>query len=301
MIGVVNSQGFDILDFHGKAFAEHAPELTLLRPEEVTDPAAVEFVITFRPPEDCFAPYPNLKAAISSAAGVDGILACPSLPAGIPVLRVEDPDQARQMAAFAIFHVLWHHRRMDLHLEDQAAERWNRPAHGRSPETRRVGIMGYGNMGREIARALAALGYPVAVLARRPVAAEPGVEVMLDRAAFLARTDILINVLPLTDETRGCIDAAMLAALPEGAALVQIGRGEQLDEAALLAALDSGHLAGASLDVFAVEPLPRGHPFWQHPRVLVTPHTASAPESKNVALSISRSLAALRDSLKDTA
>ncbi len=171
MIGVVNSIGFDILDFHGEAFAKYAPELVLLRPEEVADPAAVEFVLTFRPPDDCFAPYPNLKAAISSAAGVDGILACPSLPQGLPVMRVEDPDQARQMAGFAVFHVLWHHRRMDLHLEDQAAERWNRPAHGRSPENRRIGIMGYGNMGRAIAAALAGLGYPVGVLARRPIAA----------------------------------------------------------------------------------------------------------------------------------
>ncbi|MBE3639617.1 2-hydroxyacid dehydrogenase [Mangrovicoccus algicola] len=301
MIGVVDNLGFDILAHHGAAFRECAPELELLRPGEVTDPAAVEFVLTFRPPDDCFARYPNLRAAVSPAAGMDGILACPSLPPGLPVLRVEDPDQARQMAGFAVFHVLWHHRRIDLHLEDQRAERWNRPAHGRSPQSRRIGIMGHGNMGRAIAQALAGLGYPVRVLARRPAEAAPGVEIMLDRDAFLSGTDILINVLPLTAETRGVIDAALLARLPEGAALIQIGRGEQLVEADLLAALDGGRLAGASLDVFAVEPLPAGHPFWRHPRVLVTPHTASAPESRNVALCVSRGLAALRDGMEATA
>ncbi|WP_336043475.1 NAD(P)-dependent oxidoreductase, partial [Pseudooceanicola nanhaiensis] len=102
----------------------------------------------------------------------------------------------------------------------------------------------------------------------------------------LARTDILINVLPLTPETEGLIDAAFLAKLPAGAALIHLGRGGHLDEDALLSALESGHLSGASLDVFRTEPLPRDHPFWSHPRILVTPHVASVPEFEDVARSV---------------
>lgn len=293
MIGVVTNEGFDILELHGKTLAEHAPELTILRPEEVTDPEAIEFVLTFRPPADAFAPYPNLKAVVSVAAGLDAILKCPSLPKDVAVLRVEDSDQALQMAGFAAFHVLWHHRRFDLHLEDQAREHWERPLFGRSPQERRVGVMGFGLMGRAVAKGIAALGYPTASLSRRaPDPAEPGVEHFLDadRAAFLARTDILINVLPLTSATHKIMDARCFAQLPKGAAVIHLGRGEHLDEDALLAALDSGHLAGASLDAFEREPLRQGHPFWSHPRVLVTPHTASAPESRRVVASIQEGL-----------
>lgn len=297
MIGVVINQGFDILEFHGAAFAQYAPELTLLRPDEVTDPAAVEFLLTFRPPADAFVPYPNLKAVVSAAAGVDAILSCPSLPKGVPVLRVEDDDQALQMAGFAAFHVLWHHRRMDLHLEDQANEVWNRPLFGRSPLERRVGVMGFGLMGRAVAKGIAALGYSTASLSRRsPEPSEPGVDHFLDadRDAFLARSDILINVLPLTPATQNVMDADLFAKLPKGASIINLGRGEHLDEEALLAALDSGHIAGASLDAFAVEPLREGHPFWSHPRVLVTPHTASAPETRGVVASIRAGLQRLR-------
>lgn len=294
MIGVAVNDGFDILDLHGAAFAQYAPNLTLLRPEEVTDPGAVDFAVTFRPPADAFRPYPNLRAVVSAAAGVDAILSCPSLPDNVPVLRVEDQDQALQMAGFAAFHVLWHHRGMDQHLADQAAEHWNRPMFGRSPQERRVGVMGFGLMGRQVATQIAALGYPTASLSRRmPDPAVDGVTHFLDddRATFLARTDILINVLPLTEATRNVMNADLFAALPKGAAVINIGRGEHLDETALLAALETGQISGASLDAFVTEPLPSGHPFWSHPRVLVTPHTASAPDSRAVVRSIRDSLA----------
>lgn len=294
MIGVVTNTTFDILKNHGAGFVEHTPELTLLRPEEVTDPEAVDFLLTFLPDPDVFDRYPNIKAVASSAAGLDGILRCPSLPEGLPVLRVEDPDQALQMAGFAVFHVQWHHRRMDLFLEQQAAHVWDIPVRTRSPREKRVGVMGFGLMGRAIARAVASLGYPTSSLSRTmPAPAEPGVTHYLDtdRAAFVESCDIVINVLPLTPATQQIMNAAFLAALPEGAAIINLGRGQHLDEDALLAALDSGHIAGASLDTFDVEPLPDDHPFWDHPRVLVTPHTASAPTSRGVALSVRDGLA----------
>ncbi len=298
MIGVAIDADLDILDFLGEALATHSPNLSVLREDEVTDPQTVEFALTFRPADDAFTRYTGLKAVVSVAAGVDAILSCPSLPKDVAVLRVEDDDQALQMAGFAAFHVLWHHRRMDLHLEDQMNEVWNRPQSGRSPAERRVGVMGFGLMGRAVAKSIAALGYPTASLSRSmPEPSEPGIEHFIDadRDAFLARSDILINVLPLTQATRGVMNADLLAALPQGACVVNLGRGEHLDDAALLAALESGQITGASLDAFENEPLAEGHPFWSHPRILVTPHTASAPEPTGVVLSIKDGLRRLAD------
>lgn len=253
-------------------------------------------MVTFRPPPDAFRPYPNLRAAFSIGAGTDGILSCPSLPKGLPIFRVEDPDQALQMAGFAAFHVLWHHRNMAAWMEARTARQWERQVTGLSPQNRRIGVLGFGHMGRAVARGLAALGYPVASYSRSlPEPPEPGVTPYTSGAldAFLGQSDILINVLPLTPETQGIIDAGALSRLPEGAALIHLGRGGQVVEGALLEALDSGHLSGASLDVFETEPLPPDNPLWSHPKVLVTPHVASISEPQAVVLSIRRQLATL--------
>ncbi|MGI3167789.1 2-hydroxyacid dehydrogenase [Pseudooceanicola sp. C21-150M6] len=292
VIGVATCSALDLKRLFSKSFAEHAPEITLLGPEEVTDPAAVQFALTFKPAADAFTAYPNLRAVFSAGAGVDGIEHCPSLP-DVPLYRVEDPDQALQMAGFAVFHVLWHHRQMAEAVRAQARHDWARRITGLSPTLRRVGIMGYGHMGRAIGKALADLGYPVTTLSRRPP--EPGDARMVhmltaDLDAFLSQQDIVINVLPLTPETQGLLDAGFFAKLPQGAALIQLGRGAHLVEGDLLAALDSGHLSGASLDVFAVEPLPKDSPLWDHPGVLVTPHVASIPQHRAVVATVRRGL-----------
>lgn len=282
MIGLVTTLGgIDLARLYRPVFAEHAPEIDLRPPEEIEDRAAVRFVFTFRPPDDAFEGLTGLRAIFSAGAGTDAIMACPSRPGDVPVYRVEDPDQALQMAGYAAFHVHWHHRHMARYIAQQARGAWSRVVDGLSPTHKRVGVLGFGHMGRAIARGLVGLGYPVAGYARRPPEPpEPGVEAFHgDRLdAFLARTDILINVLPLTAQTQGLIDAAFLARLPKGAALVHMGRGGQVDEAALVEALDSGHLSGASLDVFEIEPLPPDSPLWHHPGILVTPHVASIPE-----------------------
>ncbi|MFW2589784.1 2-hydroxyacid dehydrogenase [Sagittula sp. SSi028] len=289
LTGVATCATVDLLGYYGDAFAELAPDLVLLRPEEVTDPAAVSFVFTFVPDDDTFAPYPNLRAIFSAGAGTDAIMACPSRPDHVPVYRVEDPDQALQMAGFAAFHVVWHHRRMGQYLDDQAQQAWNPRNHRMSPASKRVGVMGFGLMGREVARSLVTLGYDVAGYSRRlPEPLEDGVEAFTDGGLdhFLARSDILINVLPLTPQTEGILNADTFAKLPKGAALIHIGRGGHLVEQDLIAALDSGHLSGASLDVFDTEPLPAGHAFWSHPQIFVTPHVASASEDRAVVASI---------------
>lgn len=274
--------------YHG-IFAEEAPDLDLRGPQHGTDPAEVEFVFTFRPPDDGFTGMTNLRAIFSAGAGVDAIMACPSRPTHVPVFRVEDADQALQMAGYAAFHVHWHHRDMPTYLAQQPRGEWRRTLTGLSPTHRRVAVLGFGHMGRAIARGLVALGYPVVGIARRlPDLPEPGVShiTTAELDAALPQIDILINVLPLTEDTRGLIDRSFLNRLPQGAALIHMGRGGQVVEADLLAAIDAGHISGASLDVFETEPLPPDHPLWTHPRILITPHVASIPERVRLVRSI---------------
>ncbi|BDW94351.1 glyoxylate/hydroxypyruvate reductase A [Thalassospira tepidiphila] len=291
MIGVLSCSKIDLRGIYGPHFDALARELDLRLPGEIDRPEDVSFMVTFVPAPDAFTRYPNLRAIYSVGAGIDAIMACPSLPPGVPIHRVEDPDQALQMAGFATFHVLWHHRNMGNLLANQKIGHWERQLTGLSPRARRIGVLGFGLMGRAVARALVALGYPVASYSRSaPKPPEDGVTHYRDGGFddFLTQSDILINVLPLTDQTKGLLGAENLAKLPKGAALIHLGRGGQVDETALVDALDRGHLSGASLDVFETEPLPAGHPLWHHPKVFVTPHVASICEPKATVLSIRR-------------
>lgn len=285
--GVYLSRSLDLAGLLGDVFARLAPDVDLRPPERIEDPATVRFAVCWEPPADGFRPYSNLGFAASIAAGVDGILACPSLP-DVPVTRVRDPEQARIMAGHVVWNVLWWHRRFGERLAAQAARRWERFSH-RAPSTVTVGILGLGLMGRATAEALLALGFRVVAWARTERGAFDGValETGPDGLGRVVRqADVLVNLLPLTEATHGILGAELFAQMPNGAVLIQVGRGGHLDEAALLAALDGGHLAGASLDVFAVEPLAPEHPFWSHPKVLVTPHDAAEAGLETVVASI---------------
>ena len=293
-VGVASCSYVDVFLHFGDAFAEYAPELTILPEEQIDDPEDVRFIVTFKPDDGLFDRFPNVDAVFSLGAGVDAILSCASLPEGLPVFRVNDSAQAAQMAGFATFHVLWHHRGMGRYLTNQAQCVWDRPRDSRSPDIVRVGVMGFGQMGRAIAANLVHLGYDVACWSRRlPDAPEPGVTHFDfdQRNAFLKDCQILINVLPLTAQMTGILNADLFAQLPKGASLIQLGRGQHLVDQDLLDALDSGHLSGASLDVFNTEPLPEDHPYWPHPNVVVTPHTACAPEVRTVVRSVQDGLA----------
>jgi glyoxylate/hydroxypyruvate reductase A len=236
----------------------------------------VRMAVAWLPMPDAFDHYPNLQAVCSIAAGADSIILCPSLRDGIEVVRVVEPAQAEMMSGFVLWHVIWHQRRFATYLANQHAKRWQR-LEPRTPQEVPVGILGYGAMGGRVARDLTALGFPVKVWSRSPKLTAEGVTGFHGAQGLktmLSETEVLVNLLPLTSETRGILNADVFNAMPRGGYLVQVGRGEHLVDADLLAALESGQLSGASLDVFLAEPLPSSHAFWTHPAIVMTPHDA---------------------------
>jgi glyoxylate/hydroxypyruvate reductase len=271
------------------------PELEVRIWPDVGDPDAIEVALVWRPPPGELARYPKLKAILSLGAGIDGLLADPDLP-DVPLARMVDPSLTRTMTEYVLLAVLRHHRELDRFERAQRAREW---AYAFPPQAseRRVGIMGLGELGSAAARLLVAHGFQVLGWSRSPRAIA-GVVSYAGRSelhTFLHRTDILVCLLPLTAETLGILDAATFAELPHGAFVINVARGGHLVESDLVAALDSGHLAGATLDVFHEEPLPAASPLWSNPKVLVTPHVASysvpATAADGVAANIRRVLA----------
>jgi len=253
-------------------------------PEEGFETADV--AVSWNPPHGLMANMPNLKLIHSIAAGLDNIFADPHLPT-VPVCRVVDSQHALGMAEYAIWSVLLFHRRMDLHLQNAAHKRWERPKQIAARDYT-VGILGFGAIGRTVGYRLRALDYIVRAWARSPkeeadITTYCGDDHLPD---FLSGCDALICLLPLTDATRGIMNAELFALLPPGAAIINMGRGEHLVEADLLAAIDSGHLSGAVLDVFLEEPLPESSPLWEHPKIFTTPHIASMPNPQDVVAQI---------------
>jgi len=234
----------------------------------------IDFAICWKQPEGLFSRLPGLKAVTSLGAGVDGILKDPDLPRDLPVGRLAGPRLASNMAAYVTAMTTLHWRDFPGFMKDQAARRWNQWAPEHPPV---VGLMGMGEMARMTASALEALDTPVHGWNRSgkgpdTVTMHSGDRGLVEMAATV---DVLVCLLPLTDQTRGIIHAGLLAAMKPGACLINTGRGEHLVEADLLSALDAGRPGRAILDVFSTEPLPESHPFWQHPRILITPHCAS--------------------------
>jgi glyoxylate/hydroxypyruvate reductase A len=236
----------------------------------------VQLALAWHPPADAFARYPNLKAVCSIAAGVDNILSCPSLRESIDVVRVVEPAQAQMMSGFVIWHAIWHQRRFATYRAQQQNKIWQRLPQ-RTAQQVPVGILGHGAIGARVAADLAMLGFPVKVWSRSAKPPSPGITAFHGHdglKAMLHDTEILVNLLPLTPETRGILNRDVFNAMRRGGYLIQVGRGEHLVEVDLLAALDSGQLSGAALDVFLAEPLPKEHVFWTHPGIVLTPHDA---------------------------
>jgi glyoxylate/hydroxypyruvate reductase A len=243
---------------------------------EIGDPADIDYALVWRPEPGLLAALPNLKLILSLGAGVDHLLGDPQLPRHLPIVRLVDPHMTAAMSEYVVLQVLRLHRRdLDYRAQQQAKE-W-RELDQKNAADRRVGILGFGELGQDAARQLRALGFDVAGWSRSEKTAA-GIACHVGAAGLprlLARSEILVCLLPLTAETEGILNARTLALLPRGAALVNAARGAHLVEEDLLAALASGQLSGAVLDVFRDEPLPAGHPFWHHPRIVVTPHVAA--------------------------
>jgi glyoxylate/hydroxypyruvate reductase len=265
------------------ATARWRPLLGALMPEhefrfwpEIGDPAAIDYALVWQPEPGLLARLPKLKLIVNLGAGVDHLLRDPDLPRRIPIMRLVDPYMTDAMSEYVALQVLRLHRQDLDYLAQQRAGQWLERDQKNAAE-RPVGILGFGTMGQDAGRKLKALGFDVAGWSRTAKAvsgmATYAGPAGLDR--LLARSEILVCLLPLTAATEGILDAGLFARLPRGAALVNAGRGGHLVEADLLAALASGQLSAAVLDVFREEPLPPQHPFWRHPRIIVTPHVAA--------------------------
>lgn len=236
---------------------------------------AADYAVVWAPPQAFLDEQTALRGIFNIGAGVDALMAL-RLPAGVPVVRLDDSGMAVQMAEFVTHAVVRHFREFDGYESDTAAGRWSY----RKPRSRAehpVGVMGLGVLGQRVAKALGGFEFPVRGWSRSPKTVE-GVECFAGEGQFddfLAGTRILVCLLPLTPDTQDVMRRETLSKLLPGGYVVNVARGGHLVEEDLLALLDEGHLAGAALDVFRTEPLPAGHPFWTHPKITVTPHTSA--------------------------
>jgi glyoxylate/hydroxypyruvate reductase A len=290
------SDRLDLRGFLGTDFERITDRIEFVDHRPNGSNADIRLAVAWHPPADAFAHYPNLQAVCSIGAGVDNITACPSLRASIDVVRIVDPAQAQMMSGFVVWHVIWHQRRFATYLAQQREAIWQR-LRQRNPREVPVGILGYGAIGQKVAADLALLGFPVMVWSRTPKPTPSsirGFHGSSGLAAMLGNTEVLVNLLPLTPETHGILNSELFGRMRRGGYLVHVGRGEHLVEEDLLTALESGQLEGAALDVFATEPLASAHPFWRHPKIVVTPHDASDVSVEAVAATLVATADAIR-------
>jgi glyoxylate/hydroxypyruvate reductase A len=284
---LVAMTGWHVEDWRARFRAE-LPDMPIVILGEPFDRRAVHYVASWKHPPGSLAGLPNLAAIFSLGAGVDHLMTDERLP-DVPIARVVDPDLTTRMSEYIVLHCLMFLRQQRRYDAQQRAAGWEDDRNQPAARSVRVGIMGLGELGLDAVRKLRVMGFDVAGWSRSPKTIEglatfSGEDGM---AAFLARTDILVSLLPLTPETRGVIDAKLLAGLAQdgrlgGPFLINAGRGGLQLEADILAALDAGTLRAATLDVFESEPLPADSPLWSHPAVTVTPHNAAMSEPEAI-------------------
>jgi glyoxylate/hydroxypyruvate reductase A len=271
------------MDWWRDELKKRLPDLELRVWPEIGDPAEIEFAAVWRMKAGTLKSLPNLRFIFSLGAGVDHVLLDPDLPEGVPICRVVDPYLTQRMSEYVTLHVLRYHRRQPEFDAQQVRGEWRELYFPTAPE-RQVGILGLGELGSDAASKLKALGFDVAGWTRTPKSL-PGIANFHGPEGlgpFLARSEILVCLLPLTAETRGILSQDLFQRLPKGAALINCARGGHLIEADLIPALDAGTLSYATLDVFTPEPLIPDHPFWRHPRITVSPHVASITDPRTV-------------------
>ena len=258
------------------AFSDAMPELEVRLWPDTGEASEINCALLWGPPPELFDGLDNLEVIFSIGAGVDSLLTCPTLPADLPIVRMVEPELTAGMVEFCLFHVLRFHRLMHRFETQQAERYWGELPQLPATEVT-VGVMGLGVLGQALARQLSALRYRVIGYRRGPGGVD-GIEVFHGEnqlQAFMRRSMILALLLPSTPETNRIINSKTLGWLPSDAYLINAGRGDVVNEQELIEALDNGPLAGAALDVFEREPLPRESVLWTHPDVYVTPHIAS--------------------------
>ena len=278
-----------------KLIAAEMPDLEVRVWPEAGNPADIDVAAVAGLPRGTLKTFPNLRLIVSLTAGVDGLLGDPELP-DVPISRAAESESGDAMInEFALLHVLRHHRSMPMFALAQQRSEWLRikPIPTRD---RKVGVMGLGTIGLGVAQTLKQHGFDVAGWVRSPRTVD-GITIFHGRdwlSAFLQRSDIVVNVLPHTPETTGILNAAAFAQMPKGGAVINIGRGPEVVGADLMAALDSDHLAGATLDVFDTEPLPKESPLWRHPKITITPHVSRQIFPSNLAPRVCEAIRCLR-------
>lgn len=244
----------------------------------------IVFALTWQHPHGALRDFTHLKCISSMGAGVDHLLADPHLPPGIPLVRLVDRSLIHSMSEYVTLAVLNHFREFDTYKRQQRERQWRQKQPRRASECG-VGILGMGQLGGSIALRLHDLGFPMAGWSRTPKS-NAAIDYYHGRGQFmhfLSLCNVLICLLPLTAETRNILNRGTFLALPPGAYIVNVARGEHLVETDLLDCIESGHLSGACLDVFRSEPLPATHPFWGNPKITVTPHISSITDPCSVA------------------
>lgn len=284
------------VDLWRRSFAEIVGPVRVETVETAGRAGDVEYAVVWAPPFGLLKTFPNLRAIFSIGAGVTHITDDPELPAHVPVVRLSDDMLVLDMSAHVIHWVLHFHRFYYRYRAYQAEELWRRH---RYPDNagRTVGILGLGRTGTDAAARLRGLEFPVLGWSRTAKSVD-GMECrhgLPGLGEVLARSDILVNLLPLTSETADLLNAERFALMPDGSFLINPSRGGTIVDEDLIAALDSGKLEAAALDVFREEPLPPGHPFWRHPKVHVTPHAAAASNERSAARFIARNIRTMLD------
>ncbi|PKR58883.1 2-hydroxyacid dehydrogenase [Thalassospira lohafexi] len=274
-----------------KALVERLPDANIVTGDDNYDSATIDFALFWKQPQGLIKNLTNLKAIFSLGAGVDHVVSSPSLPKNIPVIRLEDAGMADQMVQYHLYAALHFMRDFDVYSAQQAKANWTQHDVARISKCR-VGVMGLGALGAAVATALSNLGFGVSGWSRSMKAIE-GITTFAGEDAFdefLGEADILICLLPRTPETEGLLNSETLSHLPKGAAIINAARGAMINEADLLRAIDTGHLRGAFLDVAVTEPLPESHPFWDHPKIRITPHIAAATRVEESADQIAQNI-----------
>lgn len=272
------------------ALQRRLPGLELVVWPDLGAPEAIEAALVWLPPPGLLASLPNLRAILSLGAGVDSLLRDPTTP-DRPIARMVDPSMSFAMAEYVLAAVLRYHRDFDRYALRQQRREW-RLELPLPPRDRVIGILGIGTLGGAAAAMLVRHGFRVVGWARSPRRL-PGVEVVVGACgldALLAQADMLVCMLPLTEATEGILSRDLFARVKPGVRLIHVGRGAQLVEQDLLEALGSGRIGGATLDVFATEPLPPDHPFWAHPQIILTPHAASYSQAETAAEMVAENL-----------